>query len=58
MRNSCKGDSGGKRTKKAIILAGDYLRLCSDDGLYEYFRLWQAFYLHIPAGQSPELQGV
>jgi LuxR family maltose regulon positive regulatory protein len=32
-----------KDHEKAIILTGRYLKLCSDNGLYEYFRLRKAY---------------
>jgi LuxR family maltose regulon positive regulatory protein len=33
-----------KDHQKATILTGRYLKLCSDNGLYEYFRLRKAYY--------------
>ncbi len=33
-----------KDIEKATILTGHYLRLCSDNGIYEYFKLRSAYY--------------
>ena len=34
---------GAKEHEKAIALTGRYLKLCSDNGIYEYFRLRKAY---------------